>query len=72
MKFTPIAVIFALVVPLTACAPPPKVKRVVIVSNNYCKIAGKVSWVLTDAPTTIDDARRENAKIDRNCKKKKN
>ena len=45
-------------------------RPVKIALDTYCQTAEKVRWSVTDDRRTIQDARRENAKLDR-CPKKK-
>lgn len=43
--------------------PPP----VNIVSDNFCAVARKVTWDVTDTRETIDEARRHNSRVDKLC-----
>ncbi len=56
------------VLALAACADPtaapPKLN---IVADNYCAIAKKRTWSVNDTWQSIEEARRENAKIDKLC-----
>lgn len=48
----------------TLPAEPPSVN---IVSDNFCAVAKKVTWSVTDTWQTIDEARRHNARVDKLC-----
>lgn len=59
----------AIVVTIAGCAQDPAVQPVNVVASDYCQIAGKIAWDVKDTPETIHGVRRENAKIDRRCKR---
>jgi hypothetical protein len=53
---------------LTGCDTiPTEAPSVNIVSDNFCAVAKKVTWSVTDTWQTIDEARRHNARVDRLC-----
>lgn len=38
-----------------------------IVADNFCHVAKKVTWSVTDTWQTIDEARRHNERVDKLC-----
>lgn len=38
-----------------------------VVQSDFCALAKKRTWDVNDTPATIDEARRENAVIDKRC-----
>lgn len=61
-----IALIIAVV--LAGCDTiPTEPPKVAIVADNFCAVARKVTWSVTDTWQTIEEARQHNARVDKLC-----
>jgi hypothetical protein len=60
-------IIGAVAIIMGGCAKEPGAQPVNITASDYCAIAQKVSWSVDDTRDTINQVRRENAKVDRRC-----
>ena len=66
-RATVAAALAAMAIGMAGCAKEPPVQ---VVADSFCQAAKKRTWSVDDTPTTISEAVRHNAGIDRACKPK--
>lgn len=73
LRMFAVLVLMSIALLVSGCTDASKVpvQPVAIKAHDYCRIAQKIDWDIADTPGTIQGVRRENAKWDRRCLKKR-